>query len=340
MFTELTQLLNEMDFSEIQIKIYRYLLSNKYGTINDIKNELNYSYTQVYNALLYLEEKNLIDSSSDSKPKLYLRKNPKIALNDLLETKYLNLKNNIGKIDEELKIQENKFGRCVRDVSFYHYSDLILGVNNLTELIEKASDEIILTSLPPSLLKRLESSLYEAYLRSISIKMYFSLADFEVYPRYFEEITNVLRRIRVEIIQTEQKTCRVIRYNDEIVNMGNIFIDNVYLNSIIFQEDEVFHFDGLVEPNVIKNAKKYLEPPVKTIIKRIQIEYPEPIQNVLNIIRDNQVIKTRDLSSKAKIGGAKLREILEFLVNQEIIEESVVRDNKAGRPKREYSIID
>jgi hypothetical protein len=51
------------------------------------------------------------------------------------------------------------------------------------------------------------------------------------------------------------------------------------------------------------------------------------------------VIKTRDLSSKSKIGGAKLREILEFLVNQGIIEEFVVRDNKAGRPKREYSII-
>ncbi|MHA2474472.1 MAG: helix-turn-helix domain-containing protein, partial [Promethearchaeota archaeon] len=55
---QFTLLLNEIDFSEIQINIYRYLLNNKYGTINDIKNELNYSYAQVYNALLYLEEKN------------------------------------------------------------------------------------------------------------------------------------------------------------------------------------------------------------------------------------------------------------------------------------------
>lgn len=336
---QFTLLLNEMDFSDIQINIYRYLLNNKYGTINDIRNELNYSYAQVYNALLYLEDKNLIDSSSNSKPKLYLRKNPKIALTDLLDVKYMNLKDAVIKLDEELKIQESKFGRCVKDVSFYIYPDVLLGVNNLSELIEAAKEEIILTSLPPSLLKRLESSLYEAYLKGLVIKMYFSLADFENYPKYFEEITNILRRIRIEIIQTEQKTCRVIRYNDEIVNMGNVFIDNMYLNSVTFQEDEVFHFDGMVEPNVIKNAKKYLEPPVKTIIKRIQIEYPEPIQNVLSIIRENQVIKTRDLSSKSKIGGAKLREILEFLVNQGIVEESIIKDNKAGRPKREYSII-
>ena len=117
--------------------------------------------------------------------------------------KYRNLKDTVIKLDEELKIQESKFGRCVKDVSFYIYPDVLLGVNNLSELIEAAKEEIILTSLPPSLLKRLESSLYEAYLKGIVIKMYFSLADFENYPKYFEEITNILRRIRIEIIQTD-----------------------------------------------------------------------------------------------------------------------------------------
>ncbi|MHA2180381.1 MAG: helix-turn-helix domain-containing protein [Promethearchaeota archaeon] len=332
--------LNEIGFTKIQINIYEYLLKNKFGTINDIKNELNYSYTQVYSNLLYLEKKNLIESSTESKPKLFIRRNPKISLTELLNTRFNDINENIKNLDENLKIQESKYGRCVKDVSFYHYSDTLLGVNNLSELIENSKNEIIFTSLPPSLLKRLEQYLYDAYLRGISIKMYFSLADFESMPNYFEEITNILRRIRIEITQTEQKTCRVIRYNDEIVNMGNVFIDDVYLNSIVFQEDKIFHFDGLIEPNVVKNAKQYLEPPVKTVIKRITVEYPKPIQNILNIIRENESIKTRDLSSMTKLGGAKLREILEFLINQGIVEETSIKEGKSGRPKRVYSLIE
>ncbi|MFX1280747.1 MAG: helix-turn-helix domain-containing protein [Promethearchaeota archaeon] len=340
MITKLTSFLYEMGFSEIQIEIYKYLLTHKYGTINDIKRDLNYSYTQVYNNLLFLEEKGLIESSSDSKPKLYIRINPKMALTELINIRYSNFQEKINRIDEEIKIQESKFGRCVRDVSFYHYSDILLGINNLTDLIENAEQEIIITSLPPSLIKRLEPSLYEAYMNGVEVKLYFSQADFETIHNYFEEITNILRRIRIEIIQTEQKACRVVRYNDKIVNSGNIFIDNIYLNSIVFHEDEILQFDGFVEPNVIKNSKKYLEPPIKTIVKRIKIDFPEPIQNVLNIIRENKSIKTRDLSSLSKIGGAKLREILNFLIDQGVLKEKIVKENKAGRPKREYILID
>ncbi|MHA1989036.1 MAG: helix-turn-helix domain-containing protein, partial [Promethearchaeota archaeon] len=49
MIAQYTSFLNEMGFSNIQIKIYEFLLANKVGTINEIKNELNFSYTQVYN---------------------------------------------------------------------------------------------------------------------------------------------------------------------------------------------------------------------------------------------------------------------------------------------------
>jgi len=41
----------------------------------------------------------------------------------------------------------------------------------------------------------------------------------------------------------------------------------------------------------------------------------------------------------SKIGGAKLREILDFLINQGILQEIVIKDDKAGRPKREYSLM-
>ncbi|MHA2127271.1 MAG: helix-turn-helix domain-containing protein [Promethearchaeota archaeon] len=337
MIAQLITFLYEIGFSDIQINIYKYLLTHKFGTINEIKSELNYSYTQVYHNLLYLEEKKLIESNSDTKPKLYFRKNPKIVLTELLTEKFESLKENVIKLDDELKAQESKFGRCVKDISFYHYSNINLAVENFYDLIEHAKTEVILTSLPIFLLRKLESSLYEAYMRGIRIKIYFSLLDFENITNYLETITDILRRIRVDIIQTEQKTCQVIRYNDNIVNMGNILIDENYLNSIIFKEDEVYHIDGFRSP-VAKEAKGYLE--VLTIVKRIEIEYPEPIQEVLDVINENVDIKTRDLSSRSRIGGSKLREILEYLIREGLIEEKVITGEKAGRPKRVYSLTE
>jgi len=84
MNTKILSFLKEIGFSDVQITIYQYLLLHKFGTINDIKTELNYSYTQVYHNLLYLEEINLVEPLKDSKPKKFLRVNPKIALTQLL----------------------------------------------------------------------------------------------------------------------------------------------------------------------------------------------------------------------------------------------------------------
>ncbi|MFX1425927.1 MAG: helix-turn-helix domain-containing protein [Promethearchaeota archaeon] len=337
MIPKLISFLYEMGFSDIQINIYKYLLTHKYSTISDIKRELNYSYTQVYHNLLFLEESELIESSNNSKPKSFIRKNPKIALTELINKKFNSFKDKVNKLDEELKAQESKFGRCIRDITFYHYSDISLAIENFYDLIGKTQNEIVLTSLPPSLLKKLEPSFYEAFMRGIKIIIYFSPLDFEVISNYLELITDILKRIKVEIIQTEQKTCQVIRYNDEIVNMGNILLDENYLNSIVFKEDEAFHFDGFRGP-FAKQAKDYLD--VLNVVKRLEIEFPEPIQKVLDIIKDNRSIKTRDLSSISKIGGAKLREILNFLIDQGVLQEKVIKIDKAGRPKREYILID
>ncbi|MHA2282044.1 MAG: helix-turn-helix domain-containing protein [Promethearchaeota archaeon] len=326
-----------MGFTDIQIKIYQYLLANKFGTINDIKSELNYSYTQVYNNLLYLEKKNLIESSSESKPKLFIRKNPRFSLTELLNKRFDDFKENVNKLDDEIKTQESKFGRCVKDVSFYHYSDLNLAIENFFEILENAKWEIILTTLPPKLLKKLEPSLYDAFLRGVKIQLYFSLLDFETISNYLELITDILKRIRVEIIQTEQKTCQVVRYNDDIVNMGNILVDESYLNSIVFKEDEIFHIDGFRSP-IAKQPKEYLK--VLTVVKRIEIEYPQAIQKVLNVIKEHKSIKTRNLSSMSKLGGGKLREILDFLINEGLIEETMKSEKTAGRPGREYSITE
>ncbi|MBY9008747.1 MAG: hypothetical protein KGD74_02640 [Candidatus Lokiarchaeota archaeon] len=327
--------LSEIGLSEIQIKIYNYLLTHKFGNINNIKKELNYSYTQVHHNIIALEEKGLVEST-DSKPRIYIKVNPKISLTELINKKFNVLQEEVNKLDEELKVQNSIVGRCVRDISFYHYSNLNLAFENFYDLIENTNQEIVMSSLPPSVLKKLEPALYQAFMRGVQIKLYFSDLDFENLTNYFEEVTSILKRIGVSITQTVEKTCQLIRFNDEIVNIGNILIDENYLNSIIFKEDTAFHIDGFRGP-FAKQAKKMLE--IKTIKNKIKIVYPEPMKKILEAIKETNMIKTRDLSSKSKIGGAKLKEILIFLINEGLIEETVLKGEKAGRPKHVYSIV-
>lgn len=331
----ITRFLNEIGLTDIQIKIYHYLLTHKFGTINDIKRDLNYSYTQVHHNLMILEEKGLIESS-DSKPRIYIKINPRIALTELINKKFNAFQENINKLDEELKIQESAMGRCIRDVSFYHYSNLSLAFENYYILIEDTLHEIIMSSLPISFLKRLEPALYQAFMRGVQIRLYFSDLDFEKYPNYLEEITNTLKRTGTEIIQTKERTCQLIRFNDEIVNMGNMLIDEDYLNSIIFKEDEVFHFDGFRGP-FAKQAKMMLE--IKTVEKRIKIGYPRSFKEVLGVIDERNMIKTRDLSKSSGIGGTRLKEILNFLVREGVIKEHI-KSEGVGRPGIYYSIVE
>ena len=331
----INKFLNEIGLTDIQIKIYNYLLTHKFGTINNIKSELNYSYTQVHHNLMILEEISLIESS-DSKPRIYIKINPKIALTELINKKFNAFQENINKLDEELKIQESAMGRCIRDVSFYHYSNLSLAFENYFILIENTLHEIIMSSLPISLLKRLEPALYQAFMRGVQIKLYFSDLDFEKYPNYLEEVTNTLKRTGTEIIQTKEKACQLIRFNDEIVNMGHILIDEDYLNSVIFKEDDVFQVDGFRGP-FAKQAKKMLE--IKTIEKRIKIGYPRSFKEVLGVIDERNMIKTRDLSKSSGIGGTKLKEILNYLVREGVIKEHI-KSEGVGRPGIYYSIVE
>ena len=331
----INKFLNEIGLTDIQIKIYNYLLTHKFGTINNIKRDLNYSYTQVHHNLMILEEIGLIESS-DSKPRIYIKINPKIALTELINKKFNAFQENINKLDEELKIQESAMGRCIRDVSFYHYSNLSLAFENYFILIENTLHEIIMSSLPISFLKRLEPALYQAFMRGVQIKLYFSDLDFEKYPNYLEEVTNTLKRTGTEIIQTKEKACQLIRFNDEIVNMGHILIDEDYLNSVIFKEDDVFQVDGFRGP-FAKQAKKMLE--IKTIEKRIKIGYPRSFKEVLGVIDERNMIKTRDLSKSSGIGGTKLKEILNYLVREGVIKEHI-KSEGVGRPGIYYSIVE
>ncbi|MFX1268609.1 MAG: TrmB family transcriptional regulator [Promethearchaeota archaeon] len=326
--------LNEFGLNDIQIKIYNYLLNNRFGSIDDIKNELNFSYTQVRDNLRYLEDHKFI-TSNDSKPKVYFRVDPKVILNNLLKEKNDQILEKINKLEEILQVDESSKGVCTRNITFYHYSEISTGIEYIYNLIEKAESEILLSSLPPSLLKSFERALHKAYMNGVKLKIFYSESDFESIRNYFDIITDILKDIKITIVETNERTCRYVRFNDLIVSEGVILIDS-YFNSALFIDDKFFHFNGFYMPNMADGVRNMLN--AKRIIKSIEIT-PEIVQNILNVIQDHDTLKTRDLSIRSKIGGAKLREILNLLINQGLIKEEIIKNDKAGRPKRVYSVV-
>ena len=328
--------LKEIGLSDLQIQIYEYILNNRTGTINEIKEKFNFSYSQVSYNLSVLEEMGLLFSSKSDKNKKYYRIDPKVALNEVLNEKVKDFKKQIEKIDENIKIQESVKGVCVKDINFYHYSDINLAVENYFKLINNATNEIYMSALPPILIKKLEPVLYNAYMRGIKLLLYFSIRDFEIITDYFDKITNILKRIGITIIQTEERTCQFMRYNDIIVNNGLILIDSIYFNTILFIDDEIFHFDGFYGPFYAKESKKWLD--IKSVVKKITISSSELVQLVYNVIKENGPINTRELSSKTKIGGGKLKETIKFLLNQKLIEEKIEQSG-VGRPCKIFTII-
>ena len=87
-------------------------------------------------------------------------------------------------------------------------------------------------------------------------------------------------------------------------------------------------------PNTAQNVLKMFES--KMSITTIKIN-PAPIQNVLSVIKKQDGIKTRELSSKTKISNVKLRENLNYLVENGLIEEEIIQGN-IGSPRQVYSI--
>ena len=189
--------------------------------------------------------------------------------------------------------------------------------------------------MPPLLLKKLERALYRAFLKGIKVIIYFSKLDFDSIDNYFAYLTDLLKNIGAEIIETDEKTCRLVRFNDLIVNEGIILID-YYFNSVLFIEDDYFHFNGFYMPNMAESVVSMLK--AKTVIKTVEI-HPNPIHNVMNLIRSKPEIKTRELGIQSKLTGSKLREILEYLIREKYIIEEIIQ-GEVGRPKRIYSIIE
>ncbi|MFX1366510.1 MAG: helix-turn-helix domain-containing protein [Promethearchaeota archaeon] len=328
--------LRDIGLSEIQIQLYDYIIEQKSGTILEIKEKLGLSYAQVNYNMSILEDMGLIFSSKSKKNKKYFRIDPQIALMKVLDEKTKNFKEQINLIEETVKAEESTIGKCYANITFYHYTDLNLALEYYYKLIENCKNEIYMSAIPPILLKKLEPAFYKAFMRGIKLVLYYSKEDFDSIENYFDQIIDILKRIQIEIIHTKESTCQHVRYNDIIVNNGVVLIDEKYLNTVLFLNDDLFHFDGFHGVDFVQQSKQYLK--VKTILKRIKIEFPEPIQTILEIIQNNTKITTKELSIQSKIGGGKLREILDFLIHKGIIKESEIKGG-TGKPRKEYSLV-
>lgn len=326
--------LNELGLSDIQTDIYRYLILQNSSSINQLKDNLNLSYSQTINNLNLLKKKGLV-SSGNVKPKIFHLIDPKTTLQQLVEKKNTYYSDHIERIEEEIKISESKKGVCMKDIPHYYYSDIGLGIEKFYRLIRNAKEKIILSSLPLQFIKKLEPALKESFIKGIKIEIYYSILDYDSQINYLDEITNIFKRIRVNIVEIKEKTCQRVGFNNNIINNGYILIDKGFFNSIGFMENKIFYTQGFYSENIVSQMVNMFH--LKTIIKQVELKFPEIYERIIRIIEENEnPLKTRDLSKLTGVGGTKLKEILKFLKNEGIIEE-IIKISSKGRPGIYYS---
>ncbi len=330
-------MLVEIGLTSVQQQIYGHLLVNRRATIDDIKDATRLSYAQVQHNLQSLEKFGLVSGPPGTKPRSFIAVDPKTSLVAALDAKYKACHESIILLDTELRIQERASGYCVKRVSFYHYTDPDLAIEHFHALIRDANEEIVLSAPPPVMLRKLEPAFRDAFLRGVNISIYYSDLDFDELKDYIERILGIMRRTRVTIVQTREKTTQLVRFNDVIMNMGVLLIDGVLLNSIVFKDDTLYHANGFQGQAFVDQAKEFLE--VLNVEKKIT-ENPEPVQAVIDAIEARGAVKTRDIGNTSGISGETLRKILDYLVKQGMIKETVVKSGEAGRPKKVYQVAD
>lgn len=328
------ELLEQLGLTDIQADIYYYLLTTKCSTINVLKEALGLSYAQVYNNLQSLLEQNLI-GATDSKPIEFYKINPKIALSKIIDKKVNKFNSCIEEMEEKIKISESQQGVCTKDIYHYHFTDLNLAIEKLYDLIKRSKNEITITTLPPDFLKRIEPFLRDAFKRGVKIMFYYSNLDYTSSLNYLDEVSEIFKRLRITLVKVKEKIAHQIVFNNMIVNNGHILIDDGFFNSISFKEDKVFFTEGFYGAGIVQQLRHLFK--LKTVEKELEIIYPEAYQQVLEIIEQREPIKTRDISFETGISGAKLKEILTFLMEEHKIEEQI-ENSGVGRPGAYYSL--
>ncbi|MHA1680764.1 MAG: helix-turn-helix domain-containing protein [Promethearchaeota archaeon] len=331
------ELFSEIGLNGKQIVIYSYLLENNRATIQEMQGKVNYSYAVILKNLKILEARGLISKERGKKPIVFFKNDILSSISRIIVSKFDRLSDSLKNLNEEVIRHQSSMGVCLKEIPFYHFSDLHQGFNHLHDLINNATMEIYLSSLPPHLLKNLEISLNSAYKRGVHISMYYSPRDFDEI-NYLVTITDLLKKVGMNLVETKEKICQLIRFNDVTANSGVILVDSKYLNTIIFKDEEIYHFDGFYSPHFVNQIKDMWK--IKTVIKRLELTYPTPHQRVLDTIKSKGNLKTRNISEYTGISGSRLRGILDFLVEKGAIQEETITGEQAGRPMKVYAVIE
>ncbi|MBN2151120.1 MAG: hypothetical protein JW839_06745 [Candidatus Lokiarchaeota archaeon] len=331
------KVLIEIGLTPVQQHIYEHLLANRKATIDAIKNGTRLSYAQVQHNLRVLEKLGLVAGPLGKKPRVFIPADPKTSLAAILEARYKDWQDSINRLDNELRIRETTAGTCTRRVSFYHYTDPDLAIGHFHALIRDAAKEVTMSAPPPVLLRKLEPALHDAFLRGVDITIYFSDLDFDELTEYIQRVLDIMRRTRVTVVQTREKTTQLVRFNDVVMNMGVVLVDGVLLNSFVFKDDILWHANGFHGQAFVEQARKFLD--VLNVEKKIT-ENPAPVQSVIDAIETRGLMKTRDIGNSSGISGETLRKILDYLVEQGIVAETVEKSGKAGRPRKVYQVVD
>ena len=325
-----------LDLSEIESELYFYILLYGPKTFSEIREYFNYSYSQVRDNLKKLVNAGFM-GINNKKPVSYQAYDFRVVLNEVIEKKINKYNDIMDKLDEEIRIFHSDYGVCDRTITTYYYDNLVLGINRMFEIIKNAKFEIIIGSMPIDLMYHLQKGLKEAVLRGVKVICYYSELDFEEEVKYKEKIMQILSSCRAEIIQTKEKICRVVNYNENLVNEGWLLVDDTYFSNYCFNNQELLLMNGFREPGVVLAVKKMLYN--KTMVKgKILTDYPDNVIKVKRAIRANKGISKNKLSQLTGISGSKLKRIITILER----DNSVIKSKKGsgrGRPSYLYSVL-
>ncbi len=311
----------EAGFSPEMIAIYLTILKLGRVTIKniqeDIKEDFNLSYSQVYYSIKKLIEQKIIEQQMGFE-KTYTAKNPEFFFERIRSEKMENIEILEERLIDQYKRSTLDFGQCTVRLNMYHFSSLDLGFRILSDrLFKNAEKTIIFIATPPYIFKRLKWELIDAYERGIEIKIYYSRNDFEELDDYYKQILPHINDCHIKIIENRYRTYGSISVNDEFTRTGHILVDGRTLVTYPFyrssEKGGIVHYDiDFIEgfynaPSIVISNKDILNQ--NEIIQMIDY-IPAKEATLLDFLKTDTSIKKSELAKKLKLSGTDLKVLL------------------------------
>ena len=335
--------LYENGFDSEMVIVYMALLKLGKATTKEIllkiQDQLNISYHQIYYILKKLKKQETIEIQQGIE-KNYTPINPSIILERFRHAKIEKLNTLEQILTEDYARTTSDFGLCTIQTNQFHFSSIEMGIKIIEDKFMKdCQKSIIFIATPPFIFKRLKIGIIDAYTRGISIEVQYSNRDFEELPDYIKSITPYIQKCNLCINKRQYRTYEAISIDDAYTRVGQMLIDGSILVNYpyyIAKKNELVidHGIDLISgfyhaPSIIKQILKSLH--LNPIAQ--QIHFVPPIEaNLLEILHDRSPIQRSELSTKLKISGHQLKELITRLVKEGKIS-IVSHSQQKGRPK-------